>query len=83
MGNVGLYSVCKEIRKTLFKIIQAESFAGHSWVGQVAKYSLAKDCLDFNMYFSRGLSQIVHLWASYDLHCLHNSSHNTHTQLLH
>ena len=30
MGNVGLYSVGKEVRKAHFKNIQAESFVGHS-----------------------------------------------------
>ena len=37
MGNVDLYSMRKEMRKALFKIIQAESFVGHLRVGQVAK----------------------------------------------
>ena len=37
MSNVGLYGVGKEMRKALFKIIQTESFVGHSRVGQVAK----------------------------------------------
>ena len=71
MDNVGLYSVCKEMRKTFFKIIQIKSFASHSRVGKVAKwlakYSLAKYCLDSNMCFSRGLSQVVHLWTSHEL----------------
>ena len=33
MGNVGLYSMDKEVRKAHFKIIQTESFAGHLRVG--------------------------------------------------
>jgi len=33
MGNEGLYSVGKRMRKTHFKKLQAESFAGHSWLG--------------------------------------------------
>ena len=64
MGNVSLYSVGKEMRKTLFKIIQVEGFAGHSWLGQVAKwlakYSLAKDYLASNMCFPHYFSRVVH-----------------------
>ena len=62
VGNVGLYSMCKETRKTLFKIIKAKSFAGRSRVGQVtkwlAKYSLAKYCSISSICFSRDLSWV-------------------------
>jgi len=53
----------KGIRVTL-KIIQAESFAGHSRVSQVAKsltkYSLALDSSTFSMCFSCDLLRVVH-----------------------
>ena len=33
MGNEGLYSVDKGMRKSTLKKLQAESFVGHSWLG--------------------------------------------------
>ena len=52
------------------KIIQVESFADHSRVGQVVKwlvkYSPTMVLSASSMRFSRGLSRIVHSWASHE-----------------
>ena len=82
MGNEGLYSISKGMWKGTLKIIQVESFAGHSWLLSrevTREIHSNKDSSNSSMCFSRGL-----LWvATREIVVNSSSSQNLHQALTH
>ena len=91
MGNEGLYSIGKGMRKSTLKKLQAKSFAGHSWLGlsrevtreiQPGNVTLQIPACASHVAFQQ-LAVANQLQASCEFFILTESSSISHTQPLH